>query len=187
MALFSDVDILNAMAWGKIEISPFDDGQLEACSYDVRLSNEFKVFDPALTEIDPRRETVMQDIVVDPDKAFVLQPGSFALGSTLEVVALADSVASRFEGKSSIGRLGLLTHVTAAFVDAGYRGRITLELANVSSLPLQVWPGMRIGQLCFFDLLSPSRRPYSSGRNHYQGQEGPVASRAHLQFQEDVA
>jgi dCTP deaminase len=187
MAMFADCDIEAAMKWGKVAISPYSDAQLQPSSYDVTLSEHFKLFDTSVTTcIDPKRKTNMISVQVPAGRPFVLHPGEFALGSTQEVISLEGTVASRFEGKSSIGRLGLLTHVTAGFIDPGFSGHITLELANVGPLPLKLWPGMKIGQLCFFDLLSPSRRPYGSDRNHYQHQEGPTASAAHLQFEEEA-
>lgn len=182
--MLSDADIVSRMKWGSIDISPYDEEQLQPCSYDVRLDNEFLVFDAHETShLDPKVATPMKKVVVGDGKPFVLHPGEFALGSTVEVITLAASVASRLEGKSSMGRLGLLTHATAGFIDAGFSGHITLELANVATAPLHLWPGMKIGQVCFFDLLTPSRRPYGSERNHYQSQRGPTPSKSHLQFE----
>ena len=118
------------------------------------------------------------------DEPFILHPGEFVLGSTYEQVTLPDDIAARLEGKSSLGRLGLLTHSTAGFVDPGFTGHITLELSNVATLPIKLWPGMKIGQLCFFRLSSPAMRPYGSGEyaSRYQGQRGPTASRSYLNF-----
>jgi len=121
---------------------------------------------------------------VDPNEAFILHPGEFVLGSTFEFVTLPDDIAARLEGKSSLGRLGLLTHSTAGFVDPGFQGHVTLELSNVATLPIKLWPGMKIGQLCFFQLSSASENPYGSQKygSRYQGQRGPTASRSHLNF-----
>jgi dCTP deaminase len=118
------------------------------------------------------------------DEAFVLHPGEFVLASTYEVVSLPDDVAARLEGKSSLGRLGLLTHSTAGFIDPGFSGHVTLELSNVATLPITLWPGMKIGQLCFFRLSSPAEHPYGSGQHgsRYQGQRGPTASRSAQNF-----
>ncbi|HSP75269.1 MAG TPA: dCTP deaminase, partial [Cryobacterium sp.] len=115
---------------------------------------------------------------------FILHPGEFVLGSTYEKVTLPDDVAARLEGKSSLGRLGLLTHSTAGFIDPGFTGHVTLELSNVATLPIKLWPGMKIGQLCFFRLSSPAERPYGSSAysSRYQGQRGPTASRSFQNF-----
>jgi dCTP deaminase len=181
--MLSDADIVSRMKWNLIDLAPYDEDQLQACSYDVRLDNEFLVFESGTaTHLDPKSENPMRRVAVADGKPFVLHPGEFVLGSTVETVSLGNAVAARLEGKSSLGRLGLLTHATAGFIDAGFSGHVTLELANVANLPLQLWPGMKIGQLCFFDLLTPSRRPYDSERNHYQGQRGPTPSKSHLQF-----
>lgn len=120
----------------------------------------------------------------DNGEAFVLHPGEFVLGSTFESVTLPDDVAARLEGKSSLGRLGLLTHSTAGFIDPGFSGHVTLELSNVATLPIKLWPGMKIGQLCFFRLSSASEHPYGSDLygSRYQGQRGPTASRSSKNF-----
>jgi dCTP deaminase len=114
----------------------------------------------------------------------VLHPGEFVLASTYELVTLPDDVAARLEGKSSLGRLGLLTHSTAGFIDPGFSGHVTLELSNVATLPIMLWPGMKIGQLCFFRLSSPAEHPYGSDLmgSRYQGQRGPTASRSYRSF-----
>lgn len=128
-------------------------------------------------------------VEVDPDEPFVLHPGEFVLGSTLELITLPDDVAARLEGKSSLGRLGLLTHSTAGFIDPGFTGHVTLELSNVATLPIILWPGMKIGQMCFFALSSAAERPYGSDPatgNRYQGQRGPTASRAHVGFRKGM-
>ena len=118
------------------------------------------------------------------DDAFILHPGEFVLASTYEVITLPEDVASRLEGKSSLGRLGLLTHSTAGFIDPGFSGHVTLELSNVATLPIKLWPGMKIGQLCMFRLSSPAEFPYGSERygSRYQGQRGPTASRSYVNF-----
>jgi len=118
------------------------------------------------------------------DGPFVLHPGEFVLGSTYEHVSLPDDIAARLEGKSSLGRLGLLTHSTAGFIDPGFQGHVTLELSNMATLPIKLWPGMKVGQLCFFQLSSPATHPYGSKEagSHYQGQRGPTPSRSHLNF-----
>jgi dCTP deaminase len=136
--------------------------------------------------IDPAEEQPeLTRLVETPgDEPFILHPGEFVLASTYEVVTLPDDISARLEGKSSIGRLGLLTHSTAGFIDAGFSGHVTLELSNVATLPIKLWPGMKIGQLCFFRLTSPAEQPYGSGASgsRYQGQRGPTPSKSYQNF-----
>jgi dCTP deaminase len=160
---------------------------LQPSSFDVRIDRFFRLFDNhKYAFIDPAepQEELTRFIEVAPDEPFILHPGEFVLGSTYEFVKLPDNVAARLEGKSSLGRLGLVTHSTAGFVDPGFNGHVTLELSNMATLPIKLWPGMKIGQLCFFQLSSPSETPYGSAKylNRYQGQRGPTASRSHLNF-----
>jgi dCTP deaminase len=183
----SDRDIRAEIEAGRIGLEPLDMGLLQPSSFDVRLDRFFRLFDNhKYAYIDPAEE--MSDLTrlveVDPKEAFILHPGEFVLGSTYEFVTLPDNIAARLEGKSSLGRLGLLTHSTAGFVDPGFNGHVTLELANVSNLPIKLWPGMKIGQLCFFQLSSPSETPYGSAKynSRYQGQRGPTASRSFYNF-----
>jgi len=160
---------------------------VQPASVDVRLDRYFRVFDNhKYHSIDPSQDQsdLTRLVEVPPSEAFILHPGDFVLGSTYEVVTLADSISSRVEGKSSLGRLGLLTHATAGFIDPGFSGHITLELSNVATLPITLWPGMKIGQLCFFEMSSPVQNPYGSATagSHYQGQRGPTPSRSYLSF-----
>lgn len=185
--LLSDRDIRSELASGRIGLDPLDLGMVQPSSIDVRLDRFFRLFDnhkyqhidPALDQPDLTRL-----VEVDSDEAFVLHPGEFVLGATFEVVSLPDDVAARLEGKSSLGRLGLLTHSTAGFIDPGFSGHVTLELSNVATLPITLWPGMKIGQLCFFRLSSPAEHPYGSEKygSRYQGQRGPTASRSFQNF-----
>ena len=185
--LLSDRDIRTALDDGRIALTPRDDAMVQPSSVDVRLDRYFRVFENhRYPHIDPAEEQPELTRVVEPRGAepFILHPGEFVLGSTYEVVTLADDVAARLEGKSSIGRLGLLTHSTAGFIDPGFSGHVTLELSNVATLPIKLWPGMKIGQLCFFRMSSPAEHPYGSARygSRYQGQRGPTASRSHVGF-----
>jgi dCTP deaminase len=162
-------------------------GLLQPSSIDVRLDRFFRLFDNhKYAFIDPaeQQDELTRLIEVDPAEPFILHPGEFVLGSTYEFVTLPDDVAARLEGKSSLGRLGLLTHSTAGFVDPGFKGHVTLELSNVATLPIKLWPGMKIGQLCFFKLTSASEHPYGSEKysSRYQGQRGPTASRSYKNF-----
>ena len=160
---------------------------VQPSSVDVRLDKFFRLFDNhKYPVIDPAADQpdLTRLIEVESDEGFVLHPGEFVLGSTLETVSLADDLAARVEGKSSLGRLGLLTHATAGFVDPGFSGHVTLELSNVATLPIRLWPGMKIGQLCFFRLSSPAEHRYGSEKygSRYQGQRGPTPSRSYANF-----
>ncbi|MBC8091372.1 MAG: dCTP deaminase, partial [Pseudonocardia sp.] len=157
--LLSDGDLLKELDGGRLGIDPWDSAMLQPSSVDVRLDRFFRVFQNSrYTHIDPREQQDELTTTVEPqgDDPFVLHPGEFVLGSTFEAVSLPDDLAGRLEGKSSLGRLGLLTHSTAGFIDPGFTGHITLELSNVANLPITLWPGMKIGQLCLFRLSSPS-------------------------------
>lgn len=186
--LLSDGDILDQVQRGRVRLKPFDADLIQPSSVDVRLDRFFRTFenhryahiDPAIAQPDLTRL-----VEVAHDEPFILHPGQFALASTFEIVTLPDDIAARLEGKSSLGRLGLLTHSTAGFIDPGFSGHVTLELSNMATLPITLWPGMTIGQLCLFGLTSPALRPYGSGASgsRYQGQRGPTPSRSHLNFQ----
>jgi dCTP deaminase len=185
--LLSDRDIRAELEGGRVVLDPYDPGLLQPSSFDVRLDRFFRLFDNhKYAVIDPAEHQPELTRLVETrdDEPFILHPGEFVLGSTYEAVTLPDDIAARLEGKSSLGRLGLLTHSTAGFVDPGFTGHITLELSNVATLPIKLWPGMKIGQLCFFRLSSPAERPYGSGEyaSRYQGQRGPTASRSYLNF-----
>ncbi|MGC3953364.1 MAG: dCTP deaminase [Propionicimonas sp.] len=185
--LLSDRDLLAEVESGRVRLDPWDPQMVQPASVDVRLDRFFRLFDNhKYPSIDPAEDQpeLTRLIEVPANEPFVLHPGEFVLGSTYEFVGLPDDLAARLEGKSSLGRLGLLTHSTAGFVDPGFTGHVTLELSNVATLPIKLWPGMKIGQLCFFRLSSPAARPYGSGAtgSRYQGQRGPTASRSHLGF-----
>jgi len=186
--LLSDRDILGEIDHGRIELNPWDPAMLQPSSIDVRLDRFFRVFEnhryPHIDPAEDQSELTREVIVEGTEEPFILHPGEFALGSTYEVVSLPDDIAARVEGKSSLGRLGLLTHATAGFIDPGFTGHVTLELANVATLPIKLWPGMKIGQLCFFRLTSPAEHPYGSEKygSRYQGQRGPTPSRSFQNF-----
>ena len=185
--LLSDRDIKLELDAGRIGLDPYDPTLIQPSSIDVRLDRFFRLFDnhkyPFIDPADEQPE-LTRLVEVDGDEPFILHPGEFVLGSTYETVTLPNDIAARLEGKSSLGRLGLLTHSTAGFIDPGFSGHVTLELSNVATLPIKLWPGMKIGQLCFFQLTSAAEHPYGSREygNRYQGQRGPTASRSHLNF-----
>jgi dCTP deaminase len=186
--LLADRDLLMEIKNGQLQLDPFDVELLQPSSIDVRLDRWFRTFNNHLyTHIDPaqRQDDLTTLVEVEDGHPFVLHPGEFVLASTLEVITLGDALAARIEGKSSLGRLGLLTHSTAGFIDPGFSGHVTLELSNVATLPMTIWPGMKIGQLCVFRLSSPADNPYGStvAGSRYQGQRGPTASRAWQNWQ----
>ena len=185
--LLSDRDIRAELASGRVVLEPFDDAMVQPSSVDVRMDKYFRVFENhRYPHIDPAEEQAELTRLVEPEpgEPFILHPGEFVLASTYEVVTLPDDIAGRLEGKSSLGRLGLLTHSTAGFIDPGFSGHVTLELSNVATLPIKLWPGMKIGQLCLFRLSSPAEHPYGSAQygSRYQGQRGPTQSKSHLNF-----
>lgn len=185
--LLSDRDIKAELGAGRIALEPYQPEMVQPSSIDVRLDRFFRLFDNhKYPFIDPAvdQPELTRFVEVDADQPFILHPGEFVLGSTFELVSLPDDVAARLEGKSSLGRLGLLTHSTAGFIDPGFSGHVTLELSNVATLPIKLWPGMKIGQMCFFRLSSAAERPYGSAEysSRYQGQRGPTASRSYLNF-----
>ncbi|MCU1570315.1 MAG: dCTP deaminase [Naasia sp.] len=185
--LLSDRDIRSEIEAGRIGLLPHDPELLQPSSFDVRLDRYFRLFDNhKYPYIDPAEDQpdLTRLVETKADTAFILHPGEFVLGSTYEQVTLPNDIAARLEGKSSLGRLGLLTHSTAGFIDPGFSGHVTLELSNVATLPIKLWPGMKIGQLCFFRLTSESEHPYGTGPygSRYHGQRGPTASRSHLNF-----
>jgi dCTP deaminase len=185
--LLSDRDIKAELDAKRVALEPFDPSMIQPSSIDVRLDRFFRVFENhRYPHIDPAEDQpeLTREVEPEGDEPFILHPGEFVLGSTLEVVTLPDDVAARLEGKSSLGRLGLLTHSTAGFIDPGFSGHVTLELANVANLPIKLWPGMKIGQLCFFRLSSPAEHPYGSAKygSRYQGQRGPTPSRSFANF-----
>jgi dCTP deaminase len=181
--LLSDRDIVAEIKAGNLQLDPFEPALIQPSSIDVRLDRLFRVFNNHLyTHIDPavRQDDLTSLIEVPHGQPFVLHPGEFVLASTLEVMTLGSQLAGRLEGKSSLGRLGLLTHSTAGWIDAGFSGHVTLELSNVANLPITLWPGMKIGQLCIFRLSSPAEHPYGSTvyGSRYQDQRGPTPSRS---------
>ena len=185
--LLSDRDIRAEIASGRVGCEPYSESMIQPSSVDVRLDKFFRVFENhKYSVIDPSIEQseLTREVITEGAEPFILHPGEFVLASTYEVITLPDDIAGRLEGKSSLGRLGLLTHSTAGFIDPGFSGHITLELSNVANLPVKLFPGMKIGQLCLIRLTSPAEHPYGSEKygSRYQGQRGPTASRSFLNF-----
>jgi dCTP deaminase len=185
--LLSDGDIRKEIEAARVKVEPYDPAMIQPSSIDVRLDRFFRVFENhKYSVIDPATEQneLTREVAVAADDEFILHPGEFVLASTYEVITLPDDIAGRLEGKSSLGRLGLLTHSTAGFIDPGFSGHITLELSNVANLPVKLYPGMKIGQLCLIKLSSKAEHPYGSAQygSRYQGQRGPTPSKSWLNF-----
>src|SRR5437870_9823137 len=186
--VLSDRTIARLLAEGRIEIDRYDSALLQPSSVDVRVDRYFRVFRNNLypyINVKEAQEDLTELVEVD-DEAFILHPGEFVLGSTLERVTLPDDLVARLEGKSSLGRLGLLIHSTAGFIDPGWDGHVTLELSNVATLPITIYPGMKIGQVSFMQMTEPADTPYGSSSigSKYKGQEGPTPSRYYKNFED---
>jgi dCTP deaminase len=189
--VLSDRTIRRLLDEGRIQIDPYDASLLQPSSVDVRVDRYFRVFHnaryPFIDVREPQED--LTELVEADSEPFILHPGEFVLGSTLERIRLPDDLVARLEGKSSLGRLGLLIHSTAGFIDPGWDGHVTLELSNVANLPITIYPGMKIGQLSFVQLSEPAESPYGSGGlgSKYQGQKGPTPSRYWQNFARDDA
>jgi dCTP deaminase len=189
--VLSDVTIRGLIDAGRIVIDPYDPSSIQPSSLDVRVDRLFRVFRNSrypYIDVKQPQEELTELVEVDGDEAFILHPGEFVLGSTLERIGLPDDIVGRLDGKSSLGRLGLLIHSTAGFIDPGWDGHVTLELSNVANLPITIYPEMKIGQLSFVQLSEPAEKPYGSGGlgSKYQGQRGPTPSRYWKNFSEDA-
>ena len=180
--VLSDSAIRRLVEAGRIGIAPYDPALMQPSSLDVRVDRLFRVFRNSrypYIDVKAEQEGLTELVEVADTEPFILHPGEFVLGSTLERVTLPDDLVARLEGKSSLGRLGLLIHSTAGFIDPGFDGHVTLELSNVANLPITIYPGMKIGQLSFVQMSEPAETPYGSGTlgSKYQGQRGPTPSR----------
>ncbi|MGH3044774.1 MAG: dCTP deaminase [Gaiellaceae bacterium] len=180
--VLSDRTIRRLLDEGRVGIDPYAEELLQPSSVDVRVDKLFRVFRNSrypFIDVKQEMEELTELVEIDPEEAFILHPGEFVLGSTLERITLPDDLVARLEGKSSLGRLGLLIHSTAGFIDPGWDGHVTLELSNVANLPITIYYGMKIGQLSFVQLSEPAEHPYGTGSlgSKYQGQAGPTPSR----------
>ena len=185
--ILSDRSIKESVASGRIVITPYDEELVQPASVDIRLDNRFLVFrNYKHTCIDPKspQPDLTELVAVEDGEPFIVHPGEFILGSTMERIGLGGDVAAQLGGKSSLGRLGLIVHATAGFIDPGFEGSVTLELSNVANLPIRLYPGMKVGQISFFAMSTPADRPYGSPGlgSKYKGQTVPTASRMHLNF-----
>jgi dCTP deaminase len=186
--VLSDRTIRRLLDEGRIGIEPYEEELLQPSSVDVRVDRLFRVFRNSrypFIDVKQEMEELTELVQVDPEEAFILHPGEFVLGSTLERITLPDDLVARLEGKSSLGRLGLLIHSTAGFIDPGWDGHVTLELSNVANLPITIYYGMKIGQLSFVQLTEAAESPYGTGElgSKYQGQVGPTPSRYWKNFE----
>jgi dCTP deaminase len=185
--ILSDRTIREELAAGRIVIDPVSDADIQPSSVDLHIDRYFRVFrnhSMRVIDVKENQEELTELVEIGEDDAFILHPGEFVLGSTHERVSLPDDLVARLEGKSSLGRLGLLIHSTAGFVDAGWDGHLTLELSNVANLPITLYPGMKIGQISFLRMTTPADTPYGSAKvgSKYQGQRGPTPSRYYENF-----
>jgi dCTP deaminase len=187
--ILSDHSIKEGIASGRIALSPYEEALVQPASVDIRLDGRFLVFrNYKYSCIDPKspQPDLTELVTVEMNDSFIIHPGEFVLGNTIERLTLGNDLVARLEGKSSLGRLGLIVHATAGYVDPGFDGTITLELSNVANLPIKLYPGMKVGQISFFQMSTPADRPYGHPTlgSKYKGQEAPTASRMHLNFSE---
>jgi dCTP deaminase len=188
--ILSDRTIREELAAGRIVIDPVSDADIQPSSVDLHIDRYFRVFrnhSMRVIDVKENQEELTELVEIGEDDAFILHPGEFVLGSTHERVSLPTDLVARLEGKSSLGRLGLLIHSTAGFVDAGWDGHLTLELSNVANLPITLYPGMKIGQISFLRMTTPADTPYGSSKvgSKYQGQRGPTPSRYYENFRDE--
>lgn len=185
--LLSDKSIKEAIKAGRIAIRPYFEDCIQPSSIDIHLDNKFLLFNKqkhGIIDVKKKQDDLMMPVQIKDDEPFILHPGEFVLGSTLESLKLPGDIAGRIEGKSSLGRLGLLIHSTAGYIDPGWEGNLTLELSNVSPLPITLYHKMKIGQISFTQMSTPVDKPYGSKGlgSHYQGQKIPVSSRFYEEF-----
>ncbi len=186
-AMLSDRTIKEELAKRRIVIDPLDPDDIQPASVDVHLDRTFRVFKASsrpYIDVRERQDDLTEEVTIAEERPFFIHPGEFVLASTREVLTLPDDILAQVEGKSSLGRIGLLIHATAGFVDPGWTGKLTLELSNVAKMPIALYCGMKIGQLSFVRMSTPVDRPYGSAtlRSKYQGQMGPTPSRAHTEY-----
>lgn len=187
MSVLSDRSIKKALAAGRLGIEPLDEQAIQPASVDLRLDGVFRVFRTTsrpYVDVAQDVDDLTELVEISPEEPFVIHPGSFCLGSTLETITIPNDIVARVDGKSSLGRLGLLVHATAGYVDPGWTGKLTLELSNQSQMPIALYYGMRIAQISFIELTTPVDRPYGSAElgSKYQGQTGPTPSRISREF-----
>jgi dCTP deaminase len=190
MSVLSDRSIREALKAGRIGIEPLDDDAIQPASVDLRLDSAFRVFRTTsrpYVDVHQPVDDLTELVEIAPEEPFVIQPGSFCLGSTVETISIPDDIVARVDGKSSLGRLGLLVHATAGYVDPGWTGKLTLELSNQSQMPIALYYGMRIAQISFLEMTTPVDRPYGSAGlgSKYQGQTGPTPSRISREFRKE--
>lgn len=190
MSVLSDRSIREALKAGRIGIEPLDDDAIQPASVDLRLDSAFRIFRSTsrpYVDVQQPVDDLTELVEIAPEEPFVVQPGSFCLGSTVETISIPDDIVARVDGKSSLGRLGLLVHATAGYVDPGWTGKLTLELSNQSQMPIALYYGMRVCQISFLEMTTPVDRPYGSASlgSKYQGQTGPTPSRISREFRKE--
>ena len=187
MSVLSDRTIKQQLGTGRLRIEPLDEAAIQPASVDLRLDSAFRVFKTTsrpYVDVAQEVDDLTELVEISPEEPFVIQPGTFCLGSTVETITLPDDIVARVDGKSSLGRLGLLVHATAGYVDPGWTGKLTLELSNQSQMPIALYYGMRIAQISFIEMTTPVDRPYGHAElgSKYQGQTGPTPSRISREF-----
>lgn len=184
--ILSDGDIKKELK-KKLVIDPFDEECVQPSTYDVHLSNQFRVFsNHEITCIDlKKKQAVTRLVEIEAKGKFILHPSEFILGSTVERFEIPNDLAAKIEGKSSLGRLGLVVHATAGYIDPGFKGHITFEISNLNTVPIVLYANMKVGQVCFFRMSSEVERPYGTAGNKYQNQKGPTESKAWKDFEKD--
>ncbi len=187
--ILSDQDIVQAVQGRGLVIKPFDRRSVQPSSYDVHLADKLLIFDNHFHgEVDIRKKITASHLLkIDEQRGFVIHPHEFILGSTVETFRIPADLAAKLEGKSSLGRLGLIIHATAGYVDPGFEGQLTFEMSNISRVPIRIYPRIKVAQICFFHMSSPAQILYGDKRlgSKYGGQKGPTASRIYLDFQDD--
>lgn len=190
MTVLSDRTIKEELAAGRLVIEPLDEANIQPASIDLQLDLVFRIFRVTrrpFVDVRQPMDDLTELVTIEDDEPFIIQPGTFVLGSTLESVTLPDDIVARVDGRSSLGRLGLLVHATAGYVDPGWTGKLTLELSNQSQMPIALYYGMKISQISFLRMSTPVDRPYGSEglASKYQGQTGPTPSRIFQDFRPD--
>ena len=189
MTVLSDRTIKEELAAGRLVIEPLDEANIQPASIDLQLDRVFRIFRVTrrpFVDVRQPMDDLTELVTIEDDEPFIIQPGTFVLGSTLESVTLPDDIVARVDGRSSLGRLGLLVHATAGYVDPGWTGKLTLELSNQSQMPIALYYGMKISQISFLRMSTPVDRPYGSESlaSKYQGQTGPTPSRIFQDFRQ---
>ena len=185
--ILSDIDIKKEIKSGRLRITPFDKNSIQPASLDVKMGSEFRIFkntQKAFLDVKEPADDYMEFIKIPNGKPLIVHPGEFLLGTTIEKIKLPNDLVGQLNGRSSLGRIGIIVHATAGFIDPGFEGYITLEMTNLANIPIMLYPGMRIGQIAFTRMSSAAEKPYGPSRgSKYSGQVGPTISRIWKDFE----